>query len=209
MKKFPLAILAVLGIVSMVANVVTAMTFIYPIITRHFYLDLITGLDHGTLLANYRIVVQYILLPWVTDLYTPDFIMSASGAFHFWEVKVIYHIMQAIAALFLATVFIRLKKRKPILPLLNLTSNFIFILFGSLLAGMLIDFDFFFYWFHRLFFNNDYWLFHPRYDPIILAMPYQLFMIFGIMIVVVLFVVAGVIKGVYYQKKKTQKTNAT
>ena len=202
MKKYFLALFAMLAIVSIVANIVTAMTFIYPFITRHFYLDLVTGLGHGTLLANYRIVVQYILFPWVTELYTPDFIMSASGAFHFWEVKVIYHIMQAIAVLFLVLIFIRSKKRQPNLPLLNLASNFIFILFGGLLIGMLVDFDFFFYWFHRLFFNNDYWLFHPRYDPIILAMPYQLFMIFGIIIVVVLFVVAGVIKYAYYKKNR-------
>jgi len=202
MKKYLLAIFALLAIVSIVANAVTAMTFIYPFITRHYNLDIITGLDHATLLHNYRITVQYILLPWVTELYTPDFIMSATGAFHFWEVKVIYHIMQAIAVLFLGTVFFLVKKRKPLLPFLNVASNLIFALFGTLLVGMLIDFDFFFYWFHRVFFGNDYWLFHPRYDPIILAMPYQLFLIFGILIVVGLFLVAGAIKWVCWRKRK-------
>ena len=56
---------------------------------------------------------------------------------------------------------------------------------------------------HKIFFRNDYWVFDYRTDPVILALPEQLFMLLSIIIIVFLFVVCGLIKYTYYKMKKS------
>jgi integral membrane protein (TIGR01906 family) len=132
----------------------------------------------------------------------PDFPMSRTGAFHFWEVMIIFNVLQVITLSFLTWLFISIRKKRQILKYFNVAANLTFILFGLFLTIMLIDFDFFFYWFHRAFFNNDYWIFNHRYDPIILALPAELFMIKGFIITGLLFLVGIVAKIMFYLRKK-------
>jgi integral membrane protein (TIGR01906 family) len=130
--------------------------------------------------------------------------MSQTGAFHFWEVMIIFQVLQVIALLFLTLLIIFICKKRQILKYFNAAANLTFIIFGTFLAIMLFDFDFFFYWFHRTFFNNDYWIFNQHYDPIILALPGELFMIKGFIITGLLFLVGIVTKIMFYTRKKKQ-----
>ena len=56
--------------------------------------------------------------------------------------------------------------------------------------------------FYKIFFRNDYWVFDYRTDPVILALPEQLFMLLSIIIIVFLFVVCGLIKYTYYKNER-------
>lgn len=142
-----IGLLVLISLVSLTAIITLNLTFTYPWISRHFELDVATGLDHATLLYNYRRIIHYTNWPWVTTLYMPNFPMSASGEFHFWEVKVIFQILQAISILFIIWIILSILKRWHLLKYFNVAANLIFIIFGTFLSVMLIDFDFFFYWF--------------------------------------------------------------
>lgn len=197
-----MGLLVFIALVSHAAIITLNLTFTYPFISRYYGLDMITGLDHATLLYNYRRIIHYINWPWISTLYMPDFPMSQNGAFHFWEVKIIFKVLQVIALLFLVWIFISICKKQQILKYFNAAANLTFIIFGILLTMMLFDFDLLFYWFHRAFFNNDYWIFNYRTDPIILALPAELFMIKSFIITGLLFLVGIVAKIMFYIRKK-------
>jgi len=204
LQQHLIGLLVFISLVSLTAIITLNLTFTYPWISRHYELDVVTGLDHATLLYNYRRIIHYTNLPWITTLYMPDFPMSTTGEFHFWEVKVIFQVLQVISILFITWLIISIRKKWHLLKYFNASANLTIIIFGIFLAIMLTDFDFFFYWFHRAFFNNDYWIFNYRYDPIILALPAELFMIKGFIISGLLFVVAAVSK-VMFMKKRLSK----
>lgn len=189
------------GLVALVTIVVLNLTFTYPWISRHFQLDVRTGLDHATLFYNYRRLIHYNNWPWITTLYLPDFVMSDTGEFHFWEVKVIFQVLQIFTILFLAWLFVSFRRKWQLLKYFNASANLTFIIFGIILAIMLIDFNFFFYWFHRALFNNDYWIFNPQTDPVIRALPAELFMIKGFIMIVLLFLISLVMKTMFYWRK--------
>ena len=203
LQQHLIGLLVFISLVSLTAIITLNLTFTYPWISRHYELDIVTGLDHATLLYNYRRIIHYTNWPWITTLYMPDFPMSATGEFHFWEVKIIFQILQVISILFIIWLIISIRKKWHLLKYFNASANLTIIIFGIFLAIMLTDFDFFFYWFHRGLFNNDYWIFNHRYDPIILALPAELFMIKGFIITGLLFVVAAVSK-IMFMKRKTE-----
>ena len=202
LQQYLIGFLVLICIVSITAIITLNLTFTYPLISRHYDLDIVTGIDHATLLYNYRQIIHYINWPWIQTLYMPDFPMSETGEFHFWEVKVIFQVLQVISILFLFWLVISIRKKWQILKYFNASANLTFLIFSSFLVIMLIDFNFFFYWFHRAFFNNDYWIFNPNYDPIILALPADLFMINGFIITGQLFLVGIVTKIMFFNHKK-------
>jgi len=201
-RRYAIGLLVLISLVSITAIITLNLTFTYPLISRHYELDVITGFDHATLLYNYRRMIHYLNWPWITTLYMPDFPMSTTGEFHFWEVMIIFQVLQATSLLFFTWLTVLMRKKRQILKYFNAASNLIFIIFSIFLTIMLIDFDFFFYWFHRAFFNNDYWIFNWRDDPIILALPAELFMIKGFIITGLLFLVGVVTKVIFYRRKK-------
>ena len=193
------------GLVAITAIITLNLTFTYPWISRYFELDVVTGLDHATLLYNYRRIIHYTNWPWITTLYMPNFPMSETGEFHFWEVKVIFGVLQIISIFFISWIILSIRRNWFLLKYFNAAANLIFVIFSLLLILMLIDFDFLFYWFHRAFFNNDYWIFDHRSDPIILALPAELFMIKGFIITGLLFTVATAAKLMFHLQKRKQK----
>ena len=198
-------LIILIGLVAIAAIITLNLTFIYPLISRHYELDVTTGLSHETLLYNYLILIRYNNWPWITTLYMPDFVMSDTGEFHFWEVKIIFQVLQVIAILFIGWFILSLSKKWHGLKYFNAAANLTILIFGVFTIIMLVDFDFFFYWFHRAFFNNDYWIFNPRYDPVIRALPAELFMIKGFIIFGMLFLVSAISKTLFYYQKFMRK----
>jgi len=201
MKTYFLGSLILVAIVSITTTIVLNLTFIYPLVSYRYNLDDVTGLDHTTLFYNYRQIIHYLNFPWRATLYMPDFPMSATGEFHFWEVKVIFHVLHGIGLLFLGGLWLAYRQKKTLLPYFNVAANLAFVLFGSMLFLILVNFEFTFYWFHRIFFNNDYWIFNANVDPVIRALPQELFMIKGIVIIILILTVSVVSKLLYCKRK--------
>lgn len=144
----------------------------------YFNIPARTGLSKETILENYRILINYLNFPWVETLSMPDFPSSASGLFHFYEVKLLFLLNYAIffTTAPLSYLFLRYKKKTNTLYQLIQPTR-LMVLFPIMMIFLIfINFDDLFTTFHHVFFNNDAWLFDYRTDPIILALPQEFFM---------------------------------
>ncbi|WP_159559615.1 TIGR01906 family membrane protein [Streptococcus halichoeri] len=136
------------------------------------------GLSKEQILENYRILLTYLNIPWFLALDMPDFPSSASGLFHFFEVKKLF-MLDYLILIFsgMGTLwFVRhLNRRRESWRLLPYFRQGTLIPLAILLA-LLVSFDTLFVLFHKVFFNNDAWLFNATTDPIILTLPAEFFM---------------------------------
>lgn len=136
------------------------------------------GLSKEQILENYRILLTYLNIPWFLALDMLDFPSSASGLFHFFEVKKLF-MLDYLILIFsgMGTLwFVRhLNRRRESWRLLPYFRQGTLIPLAILLA-LLVSFDTLFVLFHKVFFNNDAWLFNATTDPIILALPAEFFM---------------------------------
>ena len=88
-----------LGITSIFVFILTATIAITILTTPIYefslnYLDVPqrVGMTHEQIMEDYYTVLKYLHFPWIDTLVFPDFPVSASGAFHFWEVKILFYI---------------------------------------------------------------------------------------------------------------------
>ena len=125
-----------------------------------------TGLSEETICRNYDVLIDYNLF-WKGEdtLAFPDFPMSEQGRIHFEEVKRIFVALQygMIVMLILFTCGIIWNVRRRSFEFLRAT------------ALVAMNWERFFIGFHKLMFSNDYWLFDPARDPVILILPDEFF----------------------------------
>lgn len=144
------------------------------------YLDVPSrvGLSFEKIMDNYYILLKYLHFPWIDTLSLPDFAVSNSGAFHFYEVKQLFYLNYGL--LILSTIgsafyFHHLKQVAGFWRLRQTFKIAVFIPFIVLLI-IAIDFDWLFVKFHEIAFDNDAWLFNPTTDPIINVLTQEFFM---------------------------------
>lgn len=118
--------------------------------------------------------------------------MSPEGRQHFVEVRRIFHAVIVLLLLTSALTLLFSRILKRIGSRLYLRSGaFLAMGLPALLAlPLLIDFNSSFTLFHKLLFSNDYWIFDPRKDPVILYLPQSFFMKMGLSILALLLLFA-------------------
>ena len=62
-------------------------TPLYSFDIDYLNIEQMAGFSKDVILDNYRVLMQYLNLPWIVELKMPDFPASESGLFHFHEVK--------------------------------------------------------------------------------------------------------------------------
>ena len=144
-----------------------------------------TGYSKEEILANYEELIAYNLSPFHKELKFPTFPMSEEARIHFKEVKVIFQgflYLLAVTLCLLAGIFICCHKKKDWL-FLKYTGICSIVIPG--VCGILIamNWEKVFVTFHELVFRNDYWLFDPATDPVILVLPDAYFMHCAVMII--------------------------
>lgn len=172
-KHFFTALALTLCIIS--ASVVITLNFrpLYYADIHHFNLAEETGFSEEMIRRNYDVLIDYNSVFYHGELSFPDLPMSTEGRIHFIEVKNIFVFIQAVLLPVgfigsLAGIFL-LKKQKPVyLKLTSVLSLTIPAVLGLLIAA---NWDRFFVLFHKLFFNNDYWIFDETTDPVIRILP--------------------------------------
>lgn len=142
---------------------------------------------------NYSRLIDYNTRFSISRLNLIKLSMSPEGRQHFVEVRVIF---QIILWLMLASGILLF-----LLAIWNIRrKNLTFLRNGALCAlglpivlalPLLIDFSSAFTAFHKLFFSNDYWIFDPKKDPVILYLPESFFMKMGLSILGLLLVFAA------------------
>ena len=180
-------------------------TPLYSFDIDYLNIEQMTGLSKDFILDNYRILMRYLNLPWITELKMPDFPASESGLFHFYEVKQLFLLDYAILGVsaVVTGLFLRMvKKEQGYWRMMNPLRLMIAAPLAAL-AIIFMNFDRLFVAFHGVFFNNDAWIFDARTDPIILALPQDFFMHCFVLVFVLLELVLVL---VYFWVRRKVKT---
>lgn len=178
---------------------------LYQFSLQHFNVPERVGMTYDQIMENYYVLMEYLHLPWIDTLSLPDFPVSASGAFHFYEVKLLFYVNYGLLALSsVGSVFYlrKLQKERTFWKLVNPFKIAIFVPFVLLLI-LALDFNWMFVMFHEILFNNDAWLFNAATDPIIRVLPQEFFMYCFILAFTL--IESSFIGGYFYFKKKAYK----
>jgi integral membrane protein (TIGR01906 family) len=163
-----------------------------------------SGLPKEVILDNYNALIDYCSPFFTGGLVFPTLAASQSGIQHFVEVKNIFNAFFLLGGvtLVLAVIIIMQKAKKNDISYFIVSGITAVVL--PLLLGfyMYLDFDRAFLLFHKLFFNNDYWLFDPSTDPVITILPDTFFLHCAIMIIVIVLLLAATFIGIYLFKRR-------
>ena len=137
-----------------------------------------TGLSQQVILRNYHAMMDY-LWPLSEGAFSlPDLPFSAQGALHFADCRRLFAIVYLVgiaAALGLLWLW-RRRRRDPVDKRAFLIAGATLVGCIALVGGALaVNPSGAFTLFHKLLFSNDYWLFDPLRDPVILLLPEQFF----------------------------------
>lgn len=198
-----ISIFTAISIISIATIISLNLRFIYKFIIDKYDLVNITGVSMENLMIDYNGLINYLQNPFIKSLNFKNFTMSPYGEIHFYEVKRIFISLIIIALIFIIVnlvyaIVCKFKNSKyfmrKFISNLNSGANILIIFFISLVAAYIIDFSKAFIIFHKIFFKNDYWIFDENIDPIINALPEDLFMIYGAIILVIIIIVSIAIK---------------
>lgn len=177
---------------------------LYELAIKLFSLEHTTGLNYTILKNNYSNIINYLISHKTQSLEFYYLPISTNGKYHFEEVKIIFNNINLIIILSFILLLILLKFDKSSLfqttiKTLNYTCNLIFFLTSSLILLSLIKFRSLFYFLHNLIFDNDYWLFDPKTDPIIKCLPEEFFLL-TVLFILSLLIIEGIIFKLLYKK---------
>lgn len=164
-------------------------------------------MDKSTIKDNYDILINYLEDKNIEELSLPDFEMSPQGKIHFEEVKIIFtyldYLLYLTLALSLICIIIQIIKRQT--KFLKIASIALILLPILLAIPFAINFDATFTIFHKIFFNNDYWIFDPQLDPVINILPQEFFMHAAIGILTLLVIFSILLYAIYRALNKGTK----
>ncbi|MEE0931974.1 MULTISPECIES: TIGR01906 family membrane protein [unclassified Clostridium] len=201
--KILMSIFTAISIIAISTIIALNLRFIYKFIIDKYDLVNITGVSVENLMIDYSGLINYLQNPFIGSLKFQNFPMSPYGEIHFYEVKRIFIALIIISLIFIIgnliyVIVCRIKGYKyfsrRVIGNLNSGSNILIMFFIILVAVYIIDFSKAFIIFHKIFFKNDYWVFDENMDPIINALPEDLFMIYGAIILGIIIISSIIIK---------------
>lgn len=161
------------------------------------------NLKDATINENYNNLIDYMFSPMNEKLTFKELPMSNEGEIHFYEVKVIFRKFIYLMVISLFTVLAigsyLLKNKNYIF--LKKAAKLVILIPVILAIPIAIDFNWTFITFHKIAFSNDYWIFDPIKDAIILYLPESLFMINAI-IILIMIVIQTLLITLLYKKLK-------
>lgn len=167
-----------LALLSLSITLTINAVWLYRLDIQWLHISRIVDLSPARLMHNYGQLLAYLELPWVTNLQMTDFPTSFTGMVHFEDVKRLFLVNHGVLLVSLgpAVWYLRqLRSRAEQWRLLRLTQ--VVAVIPLVLAGcMAVNFNGFFIAFHQLLFRNNDWLFDPRLDPVITALPDTFFL---------------------------------
>ncbi len=164
--------------------------WLYYLDIRFLDIPAYSGMSTSAIRENYDALIDYCRVWHRGDLVFPSLSMSEAGRIHFQECKRIFDVLQIVFAVtFLGSLisYIRNRRRNNLryLRMAGILLVMIPIILGVLAA---LDWNRFFVTFHHIFFRNEYWLFDPQTDPVILMLPDTYFLHCAVMILLIIFI---------------------
>lgn len=167
-----------------------------------------SGMAREEILLNYNALMDWCSPLHQEALALPTLPMSAGGAQHFAECKVLFNGVLLLSALSLPllaglAVFALRRRAAGVLWGAGCVSLGLPVL---VLGAVALDFDRAFVLFHQIFFGNDLWLFDWRTDPVILILPEDYFLLCAVVIccVVAVGALAAIAAGILLKKRWTR-----
>ena len=136
-----------------------------------FHLDTACGLHASTVRRNYDVLIDYMLVWNRGPLVLPNFAMSEHGRIHFEDCKRIFDIIQILCLASGILTLIGAVRRKHTSRCLRIAGILTIVLPAALGLFAFFQWERLFVTFHTVLFRNDYWLFDPRTDPVIIVLP--------------------------------------
>ena len=173
---------------------------IYYFDIDYLKIDRLSGLSKEEIKLNYDYLIQYNLRKEDTDFKMPTIISSQQGKVHFEEVRDIFQdvvrLLKLSLLISIVGLYVNIKNKN--YTFLKSTSKLLIYIPGILLIPLIINFDGSFVLFHKIMFNNDYWIFDPNLDPVINILPDVFFFHMGLLILI-LIILSSILCNLLYK----------
>ena len=188
-------------------KIISNFKLLYYFDIKHLSIEKYTNLNKEQIKSTYDYIVYYINTTKPIDFKIPLLISSKEGIIHFQEVKNLFFKLNYI--FFACTLFISfgiyfMKKHRDFSPL-KWCSNLLLCSCLLIFTTFFINFDKAFNSFHKIFFNNDYWLFSPQTDPVINILPEEYFLHCSIFILFLILCWSIILRIIYKKNSNLMK----
>ncbi len=180
------AVVIALFIISLAVVFVLYFRPLYYLDINIFHLDTVSGKDAATVRRNYDVLCNYLFFWNRGPLVLPDFAMSEHGRIHFEDCKRIFDVVQIMCIVTGIITLIGAIKKKHSARCLMIASFVTMVIPAVLGALAFFQWDMLFATFHTLMFSNNYWLFDPATDPVILVLPDGFFLQCAVVILIII-----------------------
>lgn len=164
----------------------------------------LSGLTKEEIRLNYDYLIDYNLSKDKKEFKMPTIPSSPQGKIHFEEVRDIFQninkIFNITLVISLVGIIINIKNKN--LSFLKITSISLISIPVILSIPIIINFEYSFTMFHKLMFDNDYWIFNPKIDPVITMLPEAFFFHAGLMMLTLIFLSSMLIYIIYRLLRK-------
>ncbi|MGL5507525.1 MAG: TIGR01906 family membrane protein [Paraclostridium sp.] len=152
-----------------------------------------TNMTEDELKRNYDYLIEYNVSRNNLEFELPTLKSSPQGKIHFEEVRDIF---QNVNKLFFITCIISLvgiyiNKKNNNIEILKSSGIILITMPIVLTIPIALNFQKSFVIFHKLLFENDYWIFDPNLDPVINMLPEQFFFHCGMLILLIILIASG------------------
>ncbi|MGT2807277.1 TIGR01906 family membrane protein [Streptococcus iniae] len=151
----------------------------YPLEIDFLGIDKVVYMTKASILYHFNGLMSYLTNPFHQTLRFASFSSSKAGLSHFQDVKILFHVTQAIFVLlaFPSLKFLKTTIQKQLMPLYQkafLSAAICPVLIASF--AFMIGFEQFFILFHKILFaGKSNWTFDPLTDPVIWILPESFF----------------------------------
>ncbi|CEK32060.1 membrane protein [[Clostridium] sordellii] len=202
MKKISNLILAFsmsLFIITSIVKFTVVFKPLYYFDIKHLNIPILSGMSEEEIKLNYDYLIKYNTSYRDYEFNMPTLKSSIQGKIHFEEVRDVFKVLNKIniisGVISVLGIYIVLKKKEiKIIKYAGIISILIPIF---LVIPITIQFEKSFEIFHRLIFNNDYWIFDPSKDPVINMLPAEFFLHCGVVILTGILIFSSIILTIY------------
>ena len=172
---------------------------------NYLNIPILSGLSKEEIKENYDYMIDYNLGKDNREFELPTIKSSKQGKIHFEEVRDIFQSMNKMfnILLLLSMIGVVINILDKNIEVLKTTSKTLILLPMMLMLPIVINFSGSFVLFHKIMFDNDYWIFDPSLDPVINILPEEFFFHAGV-IILILIIIASLANYLTYRFLKRE-----
>lgn len=209
MKKFINIIFSIIFsvlIISLIIKFTVGFKQLYYFDIDYLNIPMSSGLSKEEIKKNYDYMIDYNLGKENKKFELPSIKSSKDGKFHFEEVRDIFQNIDKVLniSILLSILGIVINLINKNIEIFKTTSKALITIPIISMLPLIVNFQGSFVLFHKIMFDNDYWIFDPDLDPVITILPEQFFFHVGIMILL-LIIIASLINYLIYRILKREQ----